>query len=127
MFVNRKKKIKNKQQKILKKNGRGVPYIYNNRVYFRKKNTKRNWSSFTSRKTSFKRRWRRYWNLMVKKKYVWFINRKKSKRKNKKNIRQKKTKVLVKDLSYYIHQENSGIIQCDESKKKLCYGKTKCT
>ena len=37
---------------------------------------------------------------MVKKKYVWFINKKKSKRK--KNTRQNETKVLVTDLSYYI-------------------------
>ena len=39
---------------------------------------------------------------MVKKKYVWFINRKKSKRKNKKNVRQNEAKVLMTDLSYYI-------------------------
>ena len=32
-----------------------------------KKNTKRNLGSFTSWKTSFKRRWKRYWTLMVKK------------------------------------------------------------
>ena len=63
---------------------------------------------------------------MVKKKYVWFINRKKSKRKNKKNVRQNEAKVLMTDLSYYIRQENSGVIQCDETKKKLCNGKTKC-
>ena len=91
-----------KTNRRYKKRGRGVPYIYNNRVYFRKKNTKRNWDSFTSCKTSFKRRWRRYWTLMVKKKYVWFINRKKSKRKNKKNVRQNEAKVLMTDLSYYI-------------------------
>ena len=40
---------------------------------------------------------------MVKKKYVWFINRKKSKKKNKKYIRQNKANISVTDLSYYIH------------------------
>ena len=83
-----------------KKRGRGVPYIYNNRVYFGKKTAKRNLGSFISCKTSFKRCWRPYWTLMVKKKYVWFINKKKSKRK--KNTRQNEAKVLVTDLSYYI-------------------------
>ena len=61
---------------------------------------------------------------MVKKKYVWFINRKKSKRKKKKNTRQNETKVLVTDLSYYIRYENTGVIQCNEAKKELCDGKT---
>ena len=60
------KKYKRNSRKY-KKRGRGVPYIYNNRVYFGKKTTKRNLGSFTSCKTSFKRRWRRYWTLMVKK------------------------------------------------------------
>ena len=60
------KKYKRNSRKY-KKRGRGVPYIYNNRVYFVKKNTKRNLGSFTSCKTSFKRRWKRYWTLMVKK------------------------------------------------------------
>ena len=46
---------------------------------------------------------------------------------SKKNIRQKEVKVSVTDLSYYIRYENSGIIQYDEAKKKLCYGKTKYT
>ena len=73
-----------------KKRGRGFPYIYNNRVYFEKKNTKRNQGSFTSYKTSFKRCWRRYWTFMVEN--VWFINRKKSKRKNKRKYKAKRAK-----------------------------------
>ena len=60
--------------------------------FISEKNTKRNWGSFTSCKTSFKRRWRRYWTLMIKKKYVWFINRKKSKRKNEKKYKEKQGK-----------------------------------
>ena len=73
------KKYKRNSRKY-KKRGRGFHIFI---VYFAKKNTKRNWGSFTSCKTSFKRCWGRYWTLMVKKKYVWFINRKKSKRKKK--------------------------------------------
>ena len=57
-----------------------------------KKNTKRNWSSFTSCKTFSKRRQRHYWTLMVKKKYVWYIYRKKSKTKNKKQNKTKRGK-----------------------------------
>ena len=51
---------------------------------------------------------------MIKKRYVWFANIKKTKKNKKKyeqNIKQKEVEVLVTDLSYYILSENSGVIQ----------------
>ena len=71
-----------------KKRGRGVPYIYNNRVYFGKKTAKRNLGSFISCKTSFKRRWRPYWTLMVKK-YTFGLSIKKNQREKIKKTRQR--------------------------------------
>ena len=64
---------------------------------------------------------------MIKKRYVWFANIKKTKKNKKKyeqNIKQKEVEVLVTDLSYYILLENSGVIQRYEAKKDLYDGKT---
>ena len=73
----------------VKKRGREIPYLYKNRVYFGKKNTKNEWCNFKSYCTSFRKRRRRYQTLMVRKKYVWYINLKKKlikeKEKEKKN------------------------------------------
>ena len=41
-----------------RKKGEGIPYIYNNRVYLGKRPFK-NYSSFV------RKRWRRYWTLMI--------------------------------------------------------------
>ena len=79
-------------KKRYKKRGRGIPYVYNNRIYFEEKNTKRDWNSFKSTWIPFKKRWRHYWILMVKKKYIWYINRKKSKKKNKRKYKTKRGK-----------------------------------
>ena len=89
----------------IKKRGRGVPYIFNNRVYFG--TTKRNRGSFTSCYTSFKLCWSCYWTLMVKKKYFWFINRKKSKMKNKKIYKAKRGKGFVEGYSLGKQWRNS--------------------
>ena len=65
---------KRQYKKRKPKKGRGIPYIYNNRIYFGKKTTNRNWSS-----KNYCRSFRRhYQSLMVKRKYVWRINLKKN-------------------------------------------------
>ena len=102
-----------KTNKRGRKRGTGVQYIYNKRIYLGK-NTKRNWGSFSSFGPSFTKRRKHYWTLMIKKRYVWFANIKKTKKNKKKyeqNITQKEVEVLVTDLSYYIISENSGVIQ----------------
>ena len=74
-----------------RKRGRGVPYIYNKRIYLGK-NTKRNWGSFSSFRASFTKRRKHYWTLMIKKRYVWFANIKKTKKNKKKYLKKYKTK-----------------------------------
>ena len=85
----------------VKKRGRGIPSLHKSRVYFGKKNTKREWCNLKSYCTSFRKRRRRYRTLMVSKKYIWYINLQKTnkrKRKRKKNT----VKDLATDLSYCI-------------------------
>ena len=77
----RKKTIKIRK---VKKRGRGIPYLYKNRVYFEKKNTKKEWRNFKSHCTSFRKHRRRYRTLMVSKKYVWYINLKKTNKRKRK-------------------------------------------
>ena len=86
MFINEMKKVL--QRKKRKKRGRGIPYIYKNRIYLGKKTSNRYWSSFSSHHTSIRKRWRRYWILMFKKKYRRKSNRK-FKRKYKRKIRRR--------------------------------------
>ena len=64
---------------------------------------------------------------MVKKKNVWFVNKKKPKRKKKENIKHKKVKVLGTDLNCCILLVNSGAIISNETKKNLCDDETKCS
>ena len=79
--MTQRKQIKKRKAK---KRGRGIPYIYKNRIYFGKKTTNRNRSSFKSYCTSFRKRWKHYQSLMVKRKYVQRINFKKLIKKEKK-------------------------------------------
>ena len=44
----------------VKKRGRGIPSLHKSRVYFGKKNTKREWCNLKSYCTSFRKRRRRY-------------------------------------------------------------------
>ena len=53
--------------------------------------------NFKSYCTSFRKRWRRYWTLMVRKKYVWCINLKNNKRQRKR--KRKKNKKYSKGFS----------------------------
>ena len=46
---------------------------------------------------------------MVRKRYVWFINRKRSKKKINIKYKQNTVKVLVTDLNYHILWEVSGV------------------
>ena len=68
---------------------RGIPYIYKNRIYLGKKTTNWFWCSFSRYCTPIRKHRRRYWPLMVRKRYGWFINRKKPKRKKRKYKTQK--------------------------------------
>ena len=90
-------------KKRYKKRGRGIPYVYNNRIYFEEKNTKRDWNSFKSTWIPFKKRWRHYWILMVKKNTSGISIERNRRKKIKENIRQNEVKVSVMGLSYYIH------------------------
>ena len=67
MFVNGKKKNIKEIVENIKKEEEGFHIFITIEFISEKKTTKRNLGSFTSCKTSFKRRWRRYWTLMVKK------------------------------------------------------------
>ena len=78
MFPMRRRKYW-KTNKRGRKRGTGVQYIYNKRIYLGK-NTKRNWGSFSSFGPSFTKRRKHYWTLMIKKRYVWFANIKKTKK-----------------------------------------------
>ena len=90
-------------KKRYKKRGRGIPYVYNNRIYFEEKNTKRDWNSFKSTWIPFTKRWRHYWILMVKKNTSGISIERNRRKKIKENIRQNEVKVSVMGLSYYIH------------------------
>ena len=90
-------------KKRYKKRGRGIPYVYNNTIYFEEKNTKRDWNSFKSTWIPFKKRWRHYWILMVKKNTSGISIERNRRKKIKENIRQNEVKVSVMGLSYYIH------------------------
>ena len=92
-----------RHKKRYKKRGRGIPYVYNNRIYFEEKNTKRDWNSFKSTWIPFKKRWRHYWILMVKKNTSGISIERNRRKKIKENIRQNEVKVSVMGLSYYIH------------------------
>ena len=85
----RRRRKTNKIKKV-KKRGRGILYLYENRVYFGKK-INRKWCDFKSYCASFRKRRRRYWILMFRKKYVWYVNLEKTnKRKTKTKTKNKK-------------------------------------
>ena len=73
-----------------KKRGRGIPYIYKNRIYLGKRRC-----SFSCYCSPIRKRQRRYWPLMVRKRYIWFINRKRLKKKNKRKYKTKHVKGFV--------------------------------
>ena len=82
--MRRKRQYEKKKQK---KRGRRIPYIYKNRIYFGKK-TETGTGVVLKVIAHLFKRWRRYQNLMVKRKCVWYINLKKThKRKKKKRIK----------------------------------------
>ena len=58
-----------------RKRGRGIAYIYNNRVYLGKKTSKRCWCSFKSFSSFFTKCCKRNWTLMSRK-YKRKLNRK---------------------------------------------------
>ena len=71
-----------------RKRGRGLPYIYKNRVYLEKKTSSRYWDAFKSSSSFARKRWKGYWNLMIKRKHKRKIKRKFN-RKYKRKIRGK--------------------------------------
>ena len=74
-----------KKRKRNRKRGRGIPYIYKNGIYFGKKTSNRDRSSLKSYCASFREHWKRYWYLMVKRKYVLCIKfKRKTHKRNKK-------------------------------------------
>ena len=85
-------KRKRHYKKRYKKEEGGFHMLITIGFILEKKNTKRNWSSFTSCKTFSKRRQRHYWTLMVKKKIRLVYQEMKSKTKNKKQNKTKRTK-----------------------------------
>ena len=75
----------------IKKKGRGIPYIYKNRIYFGKKPQTGTGTISKVIGLLLKKRWRRYWTLMVRNKsifdaLIWKI------------IKEKRIKNTVKDL-----------------------------
>ena len=77
--------------------------LYNNRIYFEKKNTKRDWGNSKSSWISFTKRQRHYWTLMVTKNTFGISIERNQRKKIKENIRQNKVDVSVTELSYSIH------------------------
>ena len=67
--MRRRRKLPKKSK--IKKKGRGIPYIYKNRIYFGKK--PRTGTGTISKVIGLllKKRWRRYWTLMVRNKSIF--------------------------------------------------------
>ena len=98
-----------------RKRGRGIPYIYKNRIYFGKKPQTGTGvvSKVIARLLENVGSTSSY--LMVKKKYVLCINfKRKTHKRNKKRIKST-VKDLVTDLNYYTLRECSSLIRCNET------------
>ena len=65
--MRRRRKLPKKRK--IKKKGRGIPYIYKNRIYFGKKPQTVTISKVIG--LLLKKRWRRYWTLMVRNKSIF--------------------------------------------------------
>ena len=76
----------------------------------RKKTTNRCWCNFLCNYSVIRKRWRRYWSLMVKRKY-------RIKKRTKRKYKKKGAEILEKNLDFYILQANSGVNQCKETNK----------
>ena len=83
--MRRKRQYEKKKQK---KRGRRIPYIYKDRIYFGKK-TETGTGVVLKVIAHLFKRWRRYQNLMVKRKCVWYINLKKTHKRKKKKKNKK--------------------------------------
>ena len=104
-----------KKRKGNRKRGRGIPYIYKNRIYFGKKPQTETGvvSKVIARLLENVGSTSSY--LMVKRKYVLRIKfKRKTHERNKKRIKST-GKDLVTDLNYYILRESSSLIRCNET------------